>query len=91
MKTCVCHGTWVLGQTLVPGREITLWLGKLDVKIAHLGTGPTKGDTVVWRPSQKVLFSGDLVEYDAACYCGDAQPEEWSATLEALERLKQVA
>ncbi len=39
----------------------------------HLGAGHTKGDTVVWLPSQKVLFSGDLVEYDAACYCGDAQ------------------
>ena len=45
------------------------------MKIAHLGSGHTKGDTVVWLPSQKVLFSGDLVEYDAACYCGDAQLE----------------
>jgi hypothetical protein len=35
-----------------------------------------------------VLFSGDLVEYDAACYCGDAQLEEWPTTLEALRALK---
>jgi glyoxylase-like metal-dependent hydrolase (beta-lactamase superfamily II) len=58
------------------------------VRIAHLGAGHTKGDTVVWLPSQKVLFSGDLVEYDAACYCGDAQLEQWPATLEALRALK---
>ena len=77
--------TW---PTLVFEKEITLFLGKLEVKIAHLGAGHTKGDTVVWLPSQKVLFSGDLVEYDAACYCGDAQLEQWPATLEALRALK---
>jgi glyoxylase-like metal-dependent hydrolase (beta-lactamase superfamily II) len=76
--------TW---PTLVFEREITLFLGKLEVKIMHLGAGHTKGDTVVWIPSEKVLFSGDLVEYDAACYCGDAQLEEWPETLEALRNL----
>jgi glyoxylase-like metal-dependent hydrolase (beta-lactamase superfamily II) len=53
----------------------------------HLGAGHTKGDTIVWLPSQKVLFSGDLVEYDAACYCGDAQLQAWPSTLDALEAL----
>ncbi|MGE8331084.1 MAG: MBL fold metallo-hydrolase, partial [Paraburkholderia nemoris] len=77
--------TW---PTLVFEKEMTLFLGKLEVRIAHLGAGHTKGDTVVWLPSQKVLFSGDLVEYDAACYCGDAQLEQWPATLEALRALK---
>ena len=76
--------TW---PTLVFEKEITLFLGKLEVRIAHVGPGHTKGDTIVWLPSQKVLFSGDLVEYDAACYCGDAQLEEWPATLEALRAL----
>jgi glyoxylase-like metal-dependent hydrolase (beta-lactamase superfamily II) len=74
-------------ETVVFEKEITLWLGKLEVKIAHLGSGHTKGDTVVWLPSQKVLFSGDLVEYDAACYCGDAQLEQWPTTLKALRAL----
>jgi glyoxylase-like metal-dependent hydrolase (beta-lactamase superfamily II) len=76
--------TW---PTLVFEKEITLFLGKLEVRIAHLGSGHTKGDTVVWLPQEKVLFSGDLVEYDAACYCGDAQLAEWPATLDALQAL----
>lgn len=76
--------TW---PTLVFEKKLTLFLGKLEVQILHLGAGHTKGDTVVWLPSQKVLFSGDLVEYDAACYCGDAQLEQWPATLEALRAL----
>ena len=74
--------TW---PTLVFKDEMTLWMGKdLEVKIMHPGMGHTRGDTVVWIPSEKVLFSGDLVEADAACYTGDAQLAEWPATLDAL-------
>lgn len=76
--------TW---PTLVFKDEMTLWMGGLEIKIMHPGAGHTKGDTVVWVPSEKVLFSGDLVECDAACYTGDAQLEEWPATLEALRAL----
>ena len=76
--------TW---PTLVFPKELTLWMGGLEVRIMHLGAGHTKGDTVVWVPSEKVLFSGDLVEADAACYTGDAQLEEWPATLDALAAL----
>ena len=77
--------TW---PTLVFKDEMTLWMGKdLEVKIMHVGPGHTKGDTIVWIPSEKVLFSGDLVEADAACYTGDAQLEEWPATLDALAAL----
>lgn len=76
--------TW---PTLVFKQEMTLWMGKLEVRIMHLGAGHTKGDTVVWVPSEKVLFSGDLVECDAACYTGDAQLEEWPATLAAIRAL----
>lgn len=77
--------TW---PTLVFKDEITLTLGKgLVVKVMHLGPGHTKGDTIVWIPSEKVLFSGDLVEADAACYTGDAQLQEWPDTLAALAAL----
>ncbi len=44
---------------------MTLWMGKLQVEIMQLGRGHTKGDTVVWLPQERILFSGDLVEYDA--------------------------
>lgn len=80
--------TW---PTMVFEKEMTIFMGSLEVKIAHLGPGHTKGDTVVWIPGQKVLFSGDLVEYDAACYCGDAQLEPWPATLDALAALQPEA
>jgi len=45
--------TW---PTITFKGEMTLWLGKLEVKLLQLGRGHTKGDTVVWLPQDKVLF-----------------------------------
>jgi glyoxylase-like metal-dependent hydrolase (beta-lactamase superfamily II) len=80
--------TW---PTLVFKDDMTLYMGKLEVKIMHLGRGHTKGDTVVWLPKEKVLFSGDLVEYAATPYTGDAYLTDWPATLDAIAALKPEA
>jgi len=77
--------TW---PTLVFEKRLTLWLGKLQVEIMQLGRGHTKGDTVVWLPQEKILFSGDLVEYGATPYTGDAYLSEWPATLDAIAALQ---
>ncbi len=77
--------TW---PSIVFEKELTLYLGSLEVKLMHIGPGHTKGDTIAWIPSQKICFSGDLVEYNAGVYTGDAQLEEWPTTLEALRAMK---
>ena len=81
--------TMVIGDGK-PGRQGTLEvdLGGVKVQIWHPGAGHTCGDTIAWVEDEKVLFSGDLVEYEAGVYTGDAQLEEWPATLEALRELK---
>jgi glyoxylase-like metal-dependent hydrolase (beta-lactamase superfamily II) len=80
--------TW---PTLVFEKRLTLWMGKLQVEIMQLGRGHTKGDTVVWLPQECVLFSGDLVEYGATPYTGDAYLSDWPATLDALQALNPAA
>jgi len=80
--------TW---PTLTFSGEMTLRMGELEVKIIHAGAGHTAGDTIVWVPSQRVLFSGDLVEYEAGVYTGDAHLEVWPRTLERLRKLKARA
>jgi glyoxylase-like metal-dependent hydrolase (beta-lactamase superfamily II) len=77
--------TW---PTLTFKGEMTLWLGKLEVKIMQLGRGHTKGDTVVWLPQEKILFSGDLVEFEATPYAGDAYFNDWPRTLDAIAALE---
>ena len=74
----------------VPGK-LVLDLGGVKVQIWSPGYGHTRGDTIAWVEAEKVLFSGDLVEYEAGVYTGDAQLEEWPATLEALRALKAEA
>ena len=71
--------------------EMTLWMGKTEVRIMQLGRGHTKGDTVVWLPKERVLFSGDLVEYGATPYTGDAYLLDWPATLDNVAALDPVA
>ena len=70
----------------LPGK-LTIDLGGVKVQIWSPGAGHTRGDTIAWVADEKVLFSGDLVEFEAGVYTGDAQLEEWPATLEALRAL----
>ena len=77
--------TW---PTMTFTGKMTLWLGKLEVQLLQLGRGHTKGDTVVWLPQERILFSGDLVEYDATPYAGDAYFTDWPTTLDHVAALK---
>ncbi len=74
----------------VPGR-LVVDLGGVRVQIWSPGNGHTRGDTIAWVEEEKVLFSGDLVEYNAGVYTGDAHLEEWPATLQALRALQPEA
>jgi glyoxylase-like metal-dependent hydrolase (beta-lactamase superfamily II) len=76
--------TW---PTIVFERHLSLRMGALEVELMQLGRGHTKGDTVVWLPGEKVLFSGDLVEYQTTPYTGDAYLQDWPETLKALAAL----
>lgn len=68
--------------------NMTIHLGKRRVELKHLGAGHTRGDIVAWVPDCKALFSGDLLEYGATPYCGDAQLEEWPQTLQKISALQ---
>jgi glyoxylase-like metal-dependent hydrolase (beta-lactamase superfamily II) len=63
---------------------MSVFLGSREVKLFHLGAGHTGGDIVAWVPDADVMFSGDLVEYHSACYCGDAHLREWPLTLDEI-------
>ncbi len=80
--------TW---PTIVFERELTLFLGSTEVRLLQLGRGHTKGDTVAWLPRERVLFSGDLVEFGATPYTGDAYLRDWPATLDRIAELQPLA
>jgi glyoxylase-like metal-dependent hydrolase (beta-lactamase superfamily II) len=80
--------TW---PTITFSGRMSIWLGKLEVQLIQLGRGHTKGDTVAWLPEQKILFSGDLVEFDATPYAGDAYFSDWPQTLDNIAALRPRA
>jgi glyoxylase-like metal-dependent hydrolase (beta-lactamase superfamily II) len=65
-------------------RSLTVYLGKRRVDLMFLGRAHTAGDIVAYVPDQNVMFTGDIVEYHSACYCGDAHYQDWPATLAAI-------
>lgn len=62
--------------------SMTVYLGKRKVEIMQLGRAHTAGDAVIWVPDEQVMFTGDIVEYHSACYCGDGHYGDWGDTLE---------
>ncbi|OWY04484.1 MBL fold metallo-hydrolase [Thioclava sp. IC9] len=61
--------------------QMTVYLGNRRVDIMHLGRAHTAGDAVIWVPDHEVMFTGDIVEYHSACYCGDGHFGDWPETL----------
>ena len=75
--------TWP--TTTFNGR-MSVYLGKRRVDILQLGRAHTAGDAVIYVPDQNVMFTGDIVEYRSACYCGDGHFNDWPDTLENIRR-----
>lgn len=74
--------TW---PTMTFTDKMSVYLGKRRVDLMHLGRAHTAGDIVAWVPDEGVMFTGDIVEYHSACYCGDGHFADWGKTLDAIK------
>ncbi|MEX0346965.1 MAG: MBL fold metallo-hydrolase [Rhizobiaceae bacterium] len=73
--------TWP--TTTFDGR-MSVYLGNRRVDLMQVGRAHTAGDIVINVPDQNVMFTGDIVEYKSACYCGDGHFHDWPGTLENI-------
>ncbi|MGX1097110.1 MBL fold metallo-hydrolase [Amorphus sp. MBR-141] len=80
--------TW---PTMTFETSMSVYLGNRRVDLMHLGRGHTAGDIVAWVPDAAVMFTGDLVEYKSACYCGDGHFSDWGDTLDAVKSFEPTA
>jgi metallo-beta-lactamase class B len=69
-------------------KSFTFKVGQEKVLIKFLGQGHTRDNVVGYFPSEKVLFGGCLIKEIGASkgYLGDANVEEWSATVKRVKR-----
>ena len=70
---------------------MTLVKGGREVQLHFVGRGHTGGDTIVFLPEERIVFTGDFFEgrpgAGVVAYMGDGYVEEWPASLERLKAL----
>jgi len=64
--------------------RMTVYLGNRRIDLMHLGRAHTAGDIVIYVPDANTMFTGDIVEYHSACYCGDGHFHDWPDTLDNI-------
>ena len=73
--------------TMTFDRRLVLHRGGREIHLLFLGRAHTAGDVVAYIPSERVVATGDLM-HGLLPYMGDGFPDEWPATLRALEALE---
>ncbi|WP_455198792.1 MBL fold metallo-hydrolase [Kaarinaea lacus] len=64
-------------------------LGDLTFEIHHLGPAHTPGDSFVWLPKQKILFSGDIVYVDRMLgVIGVSNSKNWLSVYEGMAKFQ---
>ncbi|ASJ74195.1 MBL fold metallo-hydrolase [Granulosicoccus antarcticus] len=64
--------------------RMSVYLGNRRVDLMQMGRAHTAGDIVIHVPDENVMFTGDIVEYHSACYCGDGHFGDWGKTLDNI-------
>jgi glyoxylase-like metal-dependent hydrolase (beta-lactamase superfamily II) len=62
-------------------------LGDQKVQLIHARYSHTEGDTLVYLPDKKVLFTGDVLFTDFHPFLGEGNIDEWTAQLEEIKAM----
>jgi len=66
-----------------------LTVGETRLEVRHPGPAHTPGDSFVWLPERKILFSGDIVYMDRMLSIGpQSEHKAWISAFEALAALE---
>ncbi len=74
----------VAADRWLEAEDTTLRVGELDFQIHHAGPAHTSEDLVVFVPQRGVLFAGDLVFQGRIPFVGQADSQQWVASLTHL-------
>jgi glyoxylase-like metal-dependent hydrolase (beta-lactamase superfamily II) len=70
-------------------RSHTFQLGSVVVEVRHVGPAHTPGDSFVWLPSKRVVFTGDIVYVERVLGVIDvSRTKSWLAAFEAIAALQ---
>lgn len=72
---------------LTYGDRMTLHVGETEVRVLHPGVAHTTGDSIVWLPEQRIVFTGDLVFAEGTPFLAMGS---LAGSLRALELLRSL-
>lgn len=71
--------------------EKLIQIGGMDLHLYHAGAAHTAGDSFVWLPGQKVMFTGDIVFVERALGTGPARNvKSWIEVFEKMSAFQPV-
>lgn len=84
---------WVNASTKLMGADVwidqsyTLTVGGIEFKIGRVGPAHAPEDLIIYVPSEKVLFAGDLVFRGRIPFVGNADSRGWLHALDEIQGL----
>ena len=84
---------WVNASTKLMGADVwidqsyTLTVGGIEFKIGRVGPAHAPEDLIIYAPSEKVLFAGDLVFRGRIPFVGNADSRGWLHALDEIQAL----
>jgi glyoxylase-like metal-dependent hydrolase (beta-lactamase superfamily II) len=67
---------------------MTLHLGEREVELIHVGPAHTRSDVVVWLPSERVLFAGDIAFAGGQPFLAEGSVAGYPAALARVRELQ---
>jgi glyoxylase-like metal-dependent hydrolase (beta-lactamase superfamily II) len=68
--------------------RMTLYLGRKEIQLLHLGRAHTGGDTIVFVPQDRIVYMSEVFNFDEFPYISEGYSADWMRTIEAAEALE---
>ena len=64
--------------------SMKLYLAGREIQLLYFGRAHTSGDTFIYLPAERIVFTGDVAQDAGMPFLGDSYPEEWPETDDKL-------
>ncbi|MBI5583323.1 MAG: MBL fold metallo-hydrolase [Deltaproteobacteria bacterium] len=81
------QGTAVAYPVMTYGDKMTIEVGGQQIELIHARHSHTDGDTLVYLPGRKVLFTGDILFTNYHPFLGEGNIEEWVKELDDIKAM----
>lgn len=81
------QGTTVAYPVLTYNNRMTIDIGGQQIELIHARHSHTDGDTLVYLPGKKVLFTGDILFTNYHPFLAEGNIEEWAKELDDIKAM----